>query len=56
LEKLKRLRAAISEIAKDFAKRANMAEHAQEANVLLEEGMKELENLFESAVRLLLNE
>ena len=50
LEKLKRLRASISEIAKDFAKRANMAEHAQEANELLEEGMKQLENLFESAV------
>ena len=54
LEKLKRLRAGISEIAKDFAKRANMAEHAQEANDLLEEGMKQLENLLESAVRLLL--
>lgn len=47
LGNLKILRANTSRIAKDYASRGSNAESAQEAKQLLEDGMKELEQLFE---------
>ena len=47
---LKALRAATSRIAKDYASRGKNATTAQEAKDLLENGMKELEELFHTSV------
>ena len=49
LSNLKSLRAATSRIAKEYASRGSNAETAQEAKELLMEGIKELEQLFESS-------
>jgi len=48
LADLKVLRAATSRIAKDYASRASVAASAVEAKELLENGMKELEDLYAS--------
>jgi hypothetical protein len=48
---MKILRAKTSKLAKEFASQANNATSAQEAKELLEQGMKELQTMYEETVR-----